>query len=645
MSYLQGYFDRALASWSSSGSMPPQNDLLGLVFEVFSERNIEFIRAPYAALAQLAYMDKSVRNAALHAVYANSDILLYDVDRVITNIDFERSTFRWIEKRIILQDLAITDAQFLDMCLLAGFDYISTFPPLLEYSSGGGFSFKSAIDMVKTHRSGYMAVVNHMQNPSVARMNYLEMFSRVNCIIRHHIVFKDEGIFAPLNQEFAPNDLHELIGYKLPEEVYFYMMHGLVGPQVLNTLVTGALLENAPNCNGESIEYREFIKSSHMQKLRSLSLALLSNRLHSHYSGKKVSTVYWFDPDSPNLLDHEPAKSGVSINTWTVGEEPLKKELSKSGMKNANLMFCLTVLNTNAEFAASTLKEPTDKSKKLVSTDQITFVALCKCLQLRGFINSNTHQLTSLGKSILVALNPKKNVTSEESPINRHSFIEEALNAAELMRASAITNLPFNPSYDLALGADSQGPEGHILLISRVCCLLPVESKSIPFGGPLSRDLLAFLSFSKASSRSLRNLYEMSVLSLFLDDKEPVGPILNGTPGSNQQNGREDYYKISQILPQFKDTNTIAGAVINLYLRYCIENPQCQKQDAIAYLEQIFSAWLIDVWKTVQMSLVFWRIVVAISKNVGKNQIFEEANEWLKSEQAKIAIGLAFNSS
>jgi hypothetical protein len=46
-------------------------------------------------------------------------------------------------------------------------------------------------------------------------------------------VLTDEGEVKPLNIEQAPNDIHEFIGYRLPDEVYYYLVRGLIGPQVL----------------------------------------------------------------------------------------------------------------------------------------------------------------------------------------------------------------------------------------------------------------------------------------------------------------------------------------------------------------------------------------------------------------------------
>lgn len=42
----------------------------------------------------------------------------------------------------------------------------------------------------------------------------------------------EDGEVRPMNIEHVPNDIHEFIGYRLPDEVYYYLMRGLIGPQV-----------------------------------------------------------------------------------------------------------------------------------------------------------------------------------------------------------------------------------------------------------------------------------------------------------------------------------------------------------------------------------------------------------------------------
>ena len=75
-----GRTDAAFSTWSNASSVP-HNDLLVLVMEVLDDLGVEYIRAPYSALAQLAYMDKHSDLGYFDAVIAGSEYLLFDVEQ------------------------------------------------------------------------------------------------------------------------------------------------------------------------------------------------------------------------------------------------------------------------------------------------------------------------------------------------------------------------------------------------------------------------------------------------------------------------------------------------------------------------------------------------------------------------------------
>jgi len=76
---------------------------------------------------------------------------MFEVDRVITSIDFAKQTFSYISKKEVLLDLVLSDDQFLDLCILAGGDHCATFPPI---SVEGAFAFKSVHDL-RQHVTGF----------------------------------------------------------------------------------------------------------------------------------------------------------------------------------------------------------------------------------------------------------------------------------------------------------------------------------------------------------------------------------------------------------------------------------------------------------------------------------------------------------
>jgi hypothetical protein len=88
-------------------------------------------------------------------------------------------------------------------------------------------------DLIKQHKTGFNAVQAYSDDANVMKTGYIDVFCRTRCAIKYHLVLTDEGEVRPLNIEQAPNDIHEFIGYRLPDEVYYYLVRGLIGPQVV----------------------------------------------------------------------------------------------------------------------------------------------------------------------------------------------------------------------------------------------------------------------------------------------------------------------------------------------------------------------------------------------------------------------------
>lgn len=86
--------------------------------------------------------------------------------------------------------------------------------------------------MVKHHKTGFNVVQAYADDPSVSKTHYIDTFCRTRCAVKYHLVYTDDGEVRPLHHERAPSDLHEIIGYRLPDEVYFYLLTGMIGPQV-----------------------------------------------------------------------------------------------------------------------------------------------------------------------------------------------------------------------------------------------------------------------------------------------------------------------------------------------------------------------------------------------------------------------------
>lgn len=168
-SFYAGRKDEAYSLWAASGSIP-QTDYLPFVFAILADLEVDAIRAPYSCWPQLSYLLSSHH---VHAVFGGSDLLMWNVPQVITGINFERNVFYYVELDNVLKDLGgIVFDQFIDICIMAGFDWIPTFPPL---TTQGGFTFRNAVDM---GLSGFHTVKLYADHPAVAQMDYVDLFCR-----------------------------------------------------------------------------------------------------------------------------------------------------------------------------------------------------------------------------------------------------------------------------------------------------------------------------------------------------------------------------------------------------------------------------------------------------------------------------------
>jgi len=734
--YERGRLESAHNTWSSSGSVH-QNEFMNSVFKIFQENNIEFMRAPYSSWAQLSYLQQK---GYVQSVYSGCEMLMWcgDNDNVILNIDFDKKEFTWIEKIRVIQDLNLFHPdQFIDICMLAGFDWISTFPPLVG-SPNTTFTFKGTVDMLQQYRTGYNAIQAHQEHVNVKKYNYEENFCRIKSIINHNIILKEDGTTEPLNKDSAPNDLHELFGPRLPDEVYFYMCQGMISPQVITNLVSGMLLEGPPLCNGDTIEYREFIKSKNLLDLRTQALSLLTMGMSNYMRNRRVNSIFWFEPsyevqlhhesepigarwlppnkvnqivndikqqqqqsnddkenetpnESPNENsneeDKEKGKSNnnsnalnelqLKINTPPVYSltnnidwiESYKKKEKDFSIANINLLFCLQTINNQSQIQ---LNVPTNQNnnkgpkggnispfdlKYVRSVDDIYALVLLRFLEARDFVklspsksslNTNTsqnyvlgtYQITPYGKALQKALN----LTSSSS-----LFQEEIVTALELIRMNVLNNRSYNKIPYIKPGTKNTSPvtlstpstpnkEGHeiqehINLISRVASLLHISFKSmVVWKGPLDLELLRFNSFMKAVNRSLRNLCEMILLSM----------TMNENAGKSDSN--LEILSAGIKLPFLLDANTANGIITKTYLDSLTDiiniTPEVI-QKSMNTIENKFQEYCDNVKLDMENTYKLWDCIlegVKSLKNDGEiseeyAKQFFDANEWLKKRR------------
>lgn len=261
-----------------------------------------------------------------------------------------------------MSDLGVSEDQFLDIGILVGFDHSPPFPPTIHEQA-----LKATVDMVKYYKSGHAAVSAFADHPAVKSIQYVDHYARTRSMIKYSLILSSEGTVLPLPLAITtpghlnhhphhptaadiPQDLHEIFTYRLPDEIYFYLSRGLLGPQALVWLTTGQIVESPPLDNGETTEYKRFVKeviTDGQTGPRATALALISSVCHSFWLNRKVSGYFWFEQPAPhnqkNVLHNstQTVQLAERVAGWNVTYAVVEEELRRQNVSQVITPFHL----------------------------------------------------------------------------------------------------------------------------------------------------------------------------------------------------------------------------------------------------------------------------------------------------------------
>lgn len=544
-----------------------QWDLWRMVLRIFRHRNVDFIIAPYVAWAQLIYLQRHSKSY-IHAIYGPTDTLLYpSVDKLITSLDLTSASpsFQYTSKRTFLQDLGVSEDQFLDIGILVGFDHSPPFPPTIHEQA-----LKATVDMVKYYKSGHAAVSAFAEHPAVKSIQYSDHYARTRSMIKYSLILSSEGTVLPLPLAITspathshpnhhphhptaadiPQDLHEIFTNRLPDEIYFYLSRGLLGPQALVWLTSGQIIENPPLDNGETTEYKRFVKeviTDGQTGPRATALALVSSVAFNFWANKKVQGFFWFE--QPTGHNQKPVQHNSPQTTqlaervagWNVVYSVVEEELRRQNSSTIDFALCLGA--TATERLAARTKAKSSPPIPLEKKDEVVANVIWRFLELRGFLlNSHTH--SPLARAMNQAIKLARVNDKFQDPL--YLFLE--LVRAGVMHGHLWSGRAFSggPSF----GTDDE--KSSMLLVMRVLSIVPLNFKPQPWSAPLSRELLVFNSFVRSLTRALRTLLEVTSLNMLLRN--------------DARRARDDLLDITLSLPFQTEVNTGFGILAKVYL-------------------------------------------------------------------------------
>ncbi|CAI7675204.1 unnamed protein product [Penicillium palitans] len=593
-----------------SGTPAPET-LFKFLQRILAQNGVEFIVAPYSAAAQLSYLARG-SNPVVDAVFAPSEALLFDLDKLVTRIDTEPAQFFWITKQTCQEELGrLSNEQFLDFCLLLGSPFLRSLP-LFENPAYPGKSptIRDALPMFNAAgRSALTLCAQFEEDRRMQELQYADLYKRAYMIVKHHVYIDVEGRVGPMDPENTSSDMHELIGQRLPEELYFYLSKGIIGADVPNFLTTGEVRISLPLGTEDTEIYRQLVGEI-LTPVRTQSICLLANSLHRFYQTKVIRIRPWFDENSERSINLKGIPSVKdTIHPWKIHGEQFPESIKKLQAPRGSFKFAVQSL-TDSDFVSKSFANK--ETPVLSSQEDILSNVTWRFLQLRGYVDDK-HRLTPWGQCLVQAL----------SAIDPADNLDESIFIAiEMIRLGLLNTKGWFSHVSGGPMRGSEDDKTFNMLVSRVACVAKLQHKSIGYSGPLSRQLLCYRSLISEVRSALRNLIEVVLASLLLS--------------GDADRDRNDWTELAIKLPFIDDNDCGLGIAVRTYLDDLPLQANPTSPEARSDVKAKGKEWFQHSESFIgNLDLAFklWDAVYVGTQSTGKEfkeaKFWEDANKWL----------------
>lgn len=563
---------------------PMVNDLV----KYFIRNGIDYMISPYDASFQLSYL---YQNKLIDSIYGSTDVLLTKIDKFILGMEFQSKDFRFVDKQKVLNDLNLTERQFLDISIMVGcspqpitFSNLPTLPkpnPMSPYQQSS--YFKIALDIFFQYSSfsggagsdffGYVSSLNdpllidlyyrgHAAIKYMPVLNvegYTELYSaemlKLGLIDEINVIHREQESLSHVFEDKSgltlkiPTELHNVISQRLPPEIYFYHSLGILPLKLLEAITLGTFTVRPPLESGLGEGYKKLITSSDTLDTWDSQFNLITQLLARYYQVKKIEVDYWFR-DEKLVLNNRlvpPISARVSNLFLEVPGNFVLKDF----------LFCLP--NT-FELTVQAINKSPDGT---YSDGNLIASSLVRALFVLKFIDNSTKQVQ---KPFLLL---KKFL--ETNPSVPDDFLEEITLLVLLLSTGSYNLFSVDRSYpgvpktfkNAGLEEEISPLEARkVALASRIFSLHKFNIHPINYQGPISRSLLSFRSHIKFVQELLSTSMETCLIDLF---------VRQGDVKMTYQT-RDKWYNLIQQLPFYSDlNNTLLGVICEVYLDNCLK--------------------------------------------------------------------------
>ena len=261
----------------------------------------------------------------------STECFLFDVDRVVTDVNLNDSTLSLISRATCEEILKVHRDVLRDAHLLLGTSFTPTFPVLEGMAAAKVTGIVDAVTLLNGAGKSVIQLCNyHRDNPQVQSLKYADRYKKAIMTIRHHVIMDKKGVVAPRNFDEAPGDVHEFVGQRLPEELFFYISKGMLGPQIPNWLTSGEIVLSLPGGVLDSEPYRRLVIEL-LNPFRTEALKILAESLNYYYQSRIIKVTPWVAQDTSNLtieIRYAPAMK-QKLSQWKVRGTNIKTVVGK----------------------------------------------------------------------------------------------------------------------------------------------------------------------------------------------------------------------------------------------------------------------------------------------------------------------------
>ncbi|KAF7184919.1 Uncharacterized protein HII31_13731 [Pseudocercospora fuligena] len=557
--YDQGRGDDAVANFGKICTYRTSH-ILRFFRYYLHKQGVMTTTAPYSAAAQLNYMDEGEKDNLVSNVAGSVSCLVANVDKLVVELDWNDGHFRLIDRDRMLSMLMLTHSQFVDLMLLSGHSMLAPIPEIDNDTSASKITAAEAV-LNRANMDGYTACLQAKDE------EYTRLFMKAKTAIKHMVVLHQNGKIEQLNYDSSPNDIHEVLSQRLPDEALTYLQHGIIGPRVLNWRTRSEILELPPLDGGFSPTYKELVRDK-LRPLKTRLLAIISHRIHRYFQKKDVELVCWWnetDRQGLGVTEVQLDTCTRDAESWHVKDSLIAQAAVGKDIDNevTPLEWAITLLSDDS-WAKKTVTRRKDNEPNVLKTrNEILANTLWRFLQDRGYINSD-HTLSAWGKALKAAFEKGKSdqwLGQTDPP----QEAEEAIFIAfELLRLDVLStkNLFPSPQYSGAPMRGTDQDKANTLLISRIASLGSFSHARIGYTGPLSRHLLAYHQITAAVRNTLRDLAETHAANM----------MLSASAVRVRPDG--EYTSIGAALPFLKEPDLGLALVVKSHLDELSNNPE-----------------------------------------------------------------------